>query len=179
MSRANSPSFENRGDTEDENRVEPREAQEMEVFRNHYAALDEGAGARSDSEGEERQLLLDGKLGNKSTGSHGESETEENEEGRGNGKKDLKRDMSLIGMIAFVIGYIIGSGIFITPTDVLHRSGSFGLALIAWVVGAFLAVGGGLSFCELGLLFKNSGGEYVYLKEAYNLGRPYQVTLMC
>ena len=90
---------------------------------------------------------------------------------------ELKKDISLLSMIAFVIGLTIGSGIFITPTNVLKYSGSFGMALIVWIVGAFIAVAGGLCYCELGLLLKNSGGEYWYLKEAYNFGRPDKVWL--
>ena len=157
-----------------ENGVEPREQHEMEVFRNHGGgtALEETAsGARSDSEGEERHLLLDDSQGDQG------GATSEGEERGGDGKKELKKDLSLLSMIAFVIGSIIGSGIFITPTAVLDHTGSFGVALITWVVGAFLAMGGGLSYCELGLLLKNSGGEYAYLKEAYNFGRPDKVCL--
>lgn len=107
-----------------------------------------------------------------------DQETTEDEKNKEESKKEsgeLKKDISLLSMIAFVIGLIIGSGIFITPTNVLKYSGSFGMALIVWIVGAFLAVAGGLCYCELGLLLKNSGGEYWYLKEAYNFGRPDKV----
>ena len=84
-------------------------------------------------------------------------------------------DISLLSMIAFVVGLIIEVWHIYYSTNVLKNSGSFGMALIVWIVGAFLAVGGGLCYCELGLLMKNSGGEYWYLKETYNFGRPDKV----
>ena len=160
-------------------RYEDREEHEMEVFRDHGTTLEETTGARSGSEGEDRQQLLplDRKLDDEAQGWQGASTLEGEKGGGRDGKKELKKDMTLLSMIAFVIGVIIGSGIFITPTAVLDHSGSFGVALITWVVGAFLAMGGGLSYCELGLLLKNSGGEYAYLKEAYNFGRPDKVCL--
>ena len=83
----------------------------------------------------------------------------------------LQKSLTLPNTVAFVVGQLIGSGIFITPSTVLERVGSFGLALIVWFIGAFIAIGGGLSYSELGTFFKDSGGEYTYIKEAYSFNK--------
>lgn len=80
----------------------------------------------------------------------------------------LKKGLTLPHAVAFVVGQLIGSGIFITPSTVLERAGSFVLALLIWVIGAIIAICGGLSYSELGTFFKDSGGEYAYLLEAYS-----------
>ena len=95
---------------------------------------------------------------------------------RGNGRTStimlpkitLKKELTLLNSITFVLGGIIGSGIFVTPSTVLELTGSFGLSLVAWAVGGLIAICGGLSYCELGTLVGSSGGEYAYLLEAYS-----------
>ena len=83
----------------------------------------------------------------------------------------LRKEITLFSTVAFVIGKIIGSGIFITPSRVLRYSGSFGLTLILWSIGGVFAIGGGLCYVELGSMIRNSGGEYAYLKESYTIKR--------
>lgn len=91
----------------------------------------------------------------------------------------LKKELTLFSTISLVIGRIIGSGIFITPSRVLLYSGSFGLALILWTAGGFLSIGGGLCYVELGNMIKNSGAEYAYLKEAYTFKRKKPASVVC
>ena len=142
---------------------------EMEAFQRHTNPPTQDNVGRT--AGSEEEILLKRIDATDQEATEDEKNKEESKEESG----ELKKDISLLSMIAFVVGLIIGSGIFITPTNVLKNSGSFGMALIVWIVGAFLAVGGGLCYCELGLLMKNSGGEYWYLKETYNFGRPDKV----
>ena len=99
------------------------------------------------------------------------------EETKGKKKEELKKDISLVSMVAMVFGGIIGSGIFFTPSIVLEKSGSFGVSLIVWSLGALLAVAGGLCYCELALLMKNSGGDYWYLKKVYQFGQSDKVCI--
>src|SRR5260370_5495569 len=67
-----------------------------------------------------------------------------------------------------VVGGIMGGGIFISPHVVAQRLSSGGLVLAAWVVGGAIALAGAFAFAELASLFPATGGEYVYLKEAYH-----------
>jgi len=65
------------------------------------------------------------------------------------------------------IGSCIGSGIFITPSQIAALIPSSGLILIVWALGGLVALTGALTFSELGALFPKAGGTYVFLREAY------------
>ncbi len=86
----------------------------------------------------------------------------------GSGGTKLVKELSLLHMIGFVVGEIIGSGIFVSPYIVLSRAGSAGLALIVWAVGGIIAICGSLCYAELGTLLKKSGGEYTIFRETYS-----------
>ena len=62
---------------------------------------------------------------------------------------------------------MVGSGIFATTGFLAGDLGSAPLILAVWLVGAVFAFAGALSYSELGINFPSSGGEYVYLTEAY------------
>jgi len=66
-----------------------------------------------------------------------------------------------------VIGSVIGSGIFITPSSIAQSVPSAGLILFVWLLGGLLALSGALAYAELGTLMPRAGGVYVYLSEAY------------
>lgn len=87
----------------------------------------------------------------------------------------LKSELNLFAAVAYVVGTIIGSGIFITPRTILCRTGSFGSSLIVWLIGGFVAMAGGLCYIELGLLIRKSGAEYSFIKEAYSFKKKYRV----
>jgi APA family basic amino acid/polyamine antiporter len=69
--------------------------------------------------------------------------------------------------VLFVLGSVIGSGIFLTTGLMAKALPSATLLLVAWASGGFLALTGGLTYAELGSMFPNSGGVYVYLREAF------------
>lgn len=69
--------------------------------------------------------------------------------------------------ILFVVGSVIGSGIFLTTGGMAAVIPSTSLLLLAWVLGGVLALTGGLTYAEMGAMFPRSGGVYVFLKEAY------------
>ncbi|KAJ8041844.1 Cystine/glutamate transporter [Holothuria leucospilota] len=80
----------------------------------------------------------------------------------------MPRFLGLIQSISFVLGLIIGTGIFLTPTGVLRgSSGSIGVSLIMWVVGAFHASTGAMCYTELALYYRQSGGSYIFLRSVY------------
>lgn len=62
---------------------------------------------------------------------------------------------------------MIGSGIFVSPRYVLEKSGSVGMMITVWTLCGMIALMGSLCYCELGTMIQESGGEYVYIKEAY------------
>lgn len=80
---------------------------------------------------------------------------------------DLKRALGLFSCTLLVVGNMIGVGIFTTPGRIALLLPSSGLILLAWVLGAFLAVSGALAYAELGAAYPKAGGNYVFLREAY------------
>ena len=83
-------------------------------------------------------------------------------------KATLGKELNVITGVGYVVGAIIGSGIFITPKVILTNTGSFGLSLIMWVIGGLSAVAGALCYIELGTFIKKSGADYTYILEAYS-----------
>ena len=80
---------------------------------------------------------------------------------------ELRRDLGLWGAIAIVVGTVIGSGVFLVPTDMVQRVGSASMVFVVWVFGGLLSLCGALSYAELAAAMPEAGGEYVYLREAY------------
>ncbi len=79
----------------------------------------------------------------------------------------LAKELTLYGLIMVAIGSCIGSGIFVTPSEIASLIPSPVLILLVWVLGGVIALTGALTFGELGTLFPQAGGIYVFLKEAY------------
>lgn len=80
----------------------------------------------------------------------------------------LKKSLTVLDCISYLISMIIGSGIFIVPNGIIRDSGSVGVALLIWILGGvFYAVFGALTYAELGCLIPKTGGEYIYLKSAF------------
>ena len=79
----------------------------------------------------------------------------------------LQRVIGLRSAVLFVVGSVIGSGIFLTTGAMAVVIPSASLLIAAWVSGGLLALAGGLTYAEMGAMFPRSGGVYVFLKEAY------------
>jgi APA family basic amino acid/polyamine antiporter len=79
----------------------------------------------------------------------------------------LRKRLSLFGLTSIAVGACIGSGIFVTPGQIAGAVGNEALVLVVWALGGFIALCGALTFAELGGMFPQSGGVYVYLREAY------------
>lgn len=84
-----------------------------------------------------------------------------------NPDEGLVRAIGVGSAILFVVGSVIGSGIFLTTGGMAAHIPSATLLLAAWALGGLLAIAGGLTYAEMGAMFPRSGGVYVFLREAY------------
>ena len=82
-------------------------------------------------------------------------------------RPELARDLGVSHASAVVVGTIIGSGIFLVPTEMMQAVGSAKLVYLAWLVGGLLSFFGALTYAELGAMKPQAGGEYVYVRDAY------------
>jgi APA family basic amino acid/polyamine antiporter len=80
----------------------------------------------------------------------------------------FKPVLSLRDATMIVAGSMIGSGIFIVSADVVRNVGSAGWLVAVWLITGFMTVTAAVSYGELSGMFPKAGGQYVYLKEAYN-----------
>lgn len=82
--------------------------------------------------------------------------------------KHLKRELGLLDGTMLVVGSMIGSGIFIVSADMMRNIGSAGWLILIWVISGIMTMIAAVSYGELSAMFPKAGGQYVYLKEAYN-----------
>ena len=75
--------------------------------------------------------------------------------------------LGVVDAALIVVGSIVGAGIFLVSPYVAQHVRSPGAFLGTWLLGGGVALAGALSSGELGGLFPRSGGDYVYLREAY------------
>jgi len=80
----------------------------------------------------------------------------------------FQKRLNLFDSTAIVVGSMIGSGIFIVSADIARLVGSPGWLMMVWIITGFMTVFAALSYGELAGMFPKAGGQYVYLKEAYN-----------
>lgn len=83
----------------------------------------------------------------------------------------FRRALGPLEGICIVVGTVIGSGIFLTPSTIASHMGQFGIGaiLLVWVVGGLLSLAGALAYAELSAMFPQAGGQYVYLREAFGV----------
>jgi basic amino acid/polyamine antiporter, APA family len=81
--------------------------------------------------------------------------------------RELPRVLGASQATAIVVGTIIGSGIFLVPSEMMRDTGSSALVYLAWIIGGLLSLFGAMSYAELGAMLPYAGGEYVYLRGAY------------
>ncbi|KAL2760674.1 hypothetical protein ACRALDRAFT_2024610 [Sodiomyces alcalophilus JCM 7366] len=83
--------------------------------------------------------------------------------GLGGGSLEKHKSLTFLNGLSLIIGLIIGSGIFSSPSQVSANVGSPGAALIVWVIAGLLAWTGAASYAELGGAIPLNGGSQVYL----------------
>src|ERR1700733_11444941 len=80
----------------------------------------------------------------------------------------FKPTFGLLDGTMIVAGSMIGSGIFIVSAGMLRDVGGAGWLILVWAITGFMTVTAAVSYGELSGMFPKAGGQYVYLKEAYN-----------
>jgi basic amino acid/polyamine antiporter, APA family len=79
----------------------------------------------------------------------------------------LVRGLTLLDAILLLVGGVIGSSIFLTAKDIAGPLPHPVLFLLVWVLGAAISLCACFAFAELGTMFPDCGGQYVYMREAY------------
>jgi APA family basic amino acid/polyamine antiporter len=80
----------------------------------------------------------------------------------------FKRELKLLDSTMIVVGSMVGSGIFIVSADIARTVGSPGYLLLVWLITGAVTVIAALSYGELAGMMPHVGGQYAYLREAYN-----------
>jgi len=84
--------------------------------------------------------------------------------------QNLPRRLGLIDATLIVVGIVIGSGIFLLPNLIARSLPSAAAIIGVWVAAGILSYFGALAYAELGAMMPDTGGQYVYLREAYGEG---------
>ncbi|MGE5108448.1 MAG: APC family permease [Sphingobacteriales bacterium] len=80
----------------------------------------------------------------------------------------FKPTLGLLDATMIVAGSMIGSGIFIVSADITRNVGSAGWLIFVWLITGFMTLTAAVSYGELSAMYPKAGGQYVYLKEAFN-----------
>src|SRR6266481_759278 len=80
---------------------------------------------------------------------------------------ELSRQLNLLDATSIVIGTTIGVGIFIVPASIARELPSPAAILVIWIITGIISFFGALAYAELGAMLPHSGGQYIYLREAY------------
>jgi APA family basic amino acid/polyamine antiporter len=83
----------------------------------------------------------------------------------------LVRGLGLVAATCIVISDVIGTGVFLKARVMTCNVGAPAMVLTVWIAAGLLSLAGALTYAELAAMMPRSGGEYVFLREAY--GRPY------
>jgi APA family basic amino acid/polyamine antiporter len=80
---------------------------------------------------------------------------------------DLFRSLGMLDATAIIVGIVIGSGIFVLPNLIARSLPSSTAIILTWIGAGVLSLFGALAYAELGAMIPATGGQYIYLREAY------------
>ncbi|NWW02560.1 S7A13 protein, partial [Oreocharis arfaki] len=96
---------------------------------------------------------------------NGENNDSKDVQRKEKGKMQLQRNIGYFDGVSFIVGSIVGAGIFVSPTGVLkHSLLNVGVALMIWTASGLVSLMGALCYAELGTALPFSGGEYSHIK---------------
>lgn len=81
--------------------------------------------------------------------------------------EQLKRELRFWDSVGITVGIVIGVGIFRTPSVIAKYLDSSPFILLAWFLGGVISFLGVLCYAELSSRFPETGGTYIFLREAY------------
>nr|CDS26214.1 cationic amino acid transporter [Hymenolepis microstoma] len=79
----------------------------------------------------------------------------------------MKKDIGILKAVSIIFGVIVGSGIFVSPVGVLKYTNSVGLSMVMWLIPGLFSILGALVYAELGVRIPKSGGEFIYVLQAF------------
>jgi len=79
-------------------------------------------------------------------------------------------NVSMLHGVAFIVGIVVGIGIFKSPQEVAHNVANESVFIAIWIAGGLITLIGALVYAELGSAYPSDGGEYHFLARAF--GRP-------
>jgi len=82
-------------------------------------------------------------------------------------KSELPRTLGLVDALSIVIGCVIGGGIFLVPNLIAQHLPSMAAILGTWIFAGVVSFFGALACAELGAAMPSTGGQYVFIREAY------------
>ncbi|KAJ9100701.1 hypothetical protein QFC20_005394 [Naganishia adeliensis] len=77
------------------------------------------------------------------------------------------RQLGLMSATFLMVNRMVGTGVFATTSTILSQSGSVGMSLIYWVIGAIIASAGYAVYAEFATAIPRNGGELNYLQQVY------------
>ena len=81
--------------------------------------------------------------------------------------RTLRKSLGYSQLFAYIVGILIGSGVYISPGLVAKYSNNMGMALAIWIASGLISLFGALCLCELAVALKKIGGYYIFIKEIY------------
>ena len=82
-------------------------------------------------------------------------------------QRELSRDLTFWPTLSMVVGCVIGVNIFIKPAVMAQVLPSGPALIFVWIAAGLISLAGALLYAELGAMFPQTGGDYVYLREAF------------
>src|SRR5438270_12201420 len=81
----------------------------------------------------------------------------------------LKKELSLLDTAMLLVGGVIGSGIFLTAGQIANSLRRPDVFILIWIAGGAISLLACFAVAELGGMFPQAGGQYIFLREAYGV----------